>query len=162
MEEVSTFRLYLLRATYLLIVVGLGFQIWPGILHPPKDLEHMRGVVRSLLAAVSLLAALGLRYPLKMLPLLFFELVWKSTWILAIGLPLWSADRFDADTRETWNACLMGLVLFPLVIPWRYVLATYVKEPADRWRRESPQTRNSRHSIIASSGSKESTRSPGA
>src|SRR5438034_319298 len=36
----------------------------------------------------------------------------------APGLPLWSADRFDAATRETWNACLMGLVLFPLVIPW--------------------------------------------
>jgi hypothetical protein len=84
--EVSAFRLYLLRAMYLLIVVGLGFQIWPGILHPPKDLEHMRGVVRSLLGAVSLLAVVGIRYPLKMLPLLFFELVWKSIWILAIGL----------------------------------------------------------------------------
>jgi hypothetical protein len=22
----------------------LGFQIWPGIFHPPKDLEHMRGI----------------------------------------------------------------------------------------------------------------------
>jgi hypothetical protein len=38
----------------------------------------MRGVVRSVLAAVSLLAVLGIRYPLKMLPLLFFELVWKT------------------------------------------------------------------------------------
>src|SRR5437867_1945536 len=43
MQEVSTFRLYLLRATYLLIVVGLGVEIWPGILHPPEHLEHMRG-----------------------------------------------------------------------------------------------------------------------
>ena len=91
MQEVSTFRLYLLRATYLLLIVGLGFQIWPGILNPPRDLEHMRGPVRSLLAAVSLLAILGLRYPLKMLPLLFFELVWKSIWVVAIGLPLWFA-----------------------------------------------------------------------
>ena len=65
MPEVSTFRLYLLRATYLLIVVGLGFTIWPGILHPPKDLALMPGVVRSLLGAVSLLAILGIRYPLK-------------------------------------------------------------------------------------------------
>lgn len=146
MQEVSTFRLYLLRATYLLIVVGLGFEIWPGILHPPRDLEHMRGVVRSVLAAVSLVAVLGLRYPLKMLPLLFFELVWKTIWVVAIGLPLWSASRFDAATRETWNACLMGLVLFPFVIPWRYVLATYVKAPGDRWRHQSPQSRNSRHS----------------
>jgi hypothetical protein len=136
MPEVSTLRLYLLRATYLLIVVGLGLQIWPGILRPPQDLEHMRGVVRSLLAAVSLLAALGIRYPLRMLPLLFFELAWKSIWVLAIGLPLWSAGQLDPGTRETMKACLMGMVLFPLVIPWRYALANYLKTPGDRWRKQ--------------------------
>jgi len=42
MTEVSTFRLYLLRATYLLIAVGMGVQIWPGILQHPSDLEHAR------------------------------------------------------------------------------------------------------------------------
>ena len=141
MPEVSTFRLYLLRATYLLIVVGLGFTIWPGVLHPPKDLALMRGVVRSLLGAVSLMAVLGIRYPLKMLPLLFFELVWKSIWILAFGLPRWSAHQLDPDTQETLNACLMGIVLFPLVMPWRYVLANYVKVPGDRWgKRAAPGT----------------------
>ena len=36
MSEVSTFRLYLLRGTYLLIVVGLGLVIWPALLHPVK------------------------------------------------------------------------------------------------------------------------------
>ena len=137
MPEVTTFRLYLLRATYLLLVVGLGVEIWPGVLHPPKDLDLMRGVVRSLLAAVSLLAALGIRHPLKMLPLLFFELVWKSIWLLAFGLPLWSAGQLDPNSRETLKACLMGAVLFPLAIPWRYVLATYVKMPGDRWRKQN-------------------------
>ncbi|HXY32386.1 MAG TPA: hypothetical protein VEI06_16915 [Gemmatimonadaceae bacterium] len=138
MQDVSTFRLYLLRATYLLLVVGLGIDLWPKILHPPENLEHMRGVVWSLLTAVSLLAILGLRYPLKMLPLLFFELVWKSIWVLAIGLPLWSSGRLDPATRDTWNACLMGLVIFSLAIPWRYVLANYVMQPGNRWHRGSP------------------------
>jgi hypothetical protein len=133
-HNVSIARLYVLRATYLLIVVGLGLTIWPGILNPPENLEHYRGVVRSLLAAVSLLAALGLRYPLQMLPLLLFELVWKTIWVLAIGVPLWLGDSFDPATRETWNSCLMGLVLFPLVIPWRHVFEMYVKAPGDRWR----------------------------
>ena len=96
----------------------------------------MRGVVRSLLGAVSLLAVLGIRYPLKMLPLLFFELVWKSIWIVAIGLPLWSAHELNPDTRETLEDCLMGLVLFLLVLPWHYVLTHYIKAPGDRWRRQ--------------------------
>lgn len=43
------------------------------------------------------------RYPFQMLPLLLFELVWNSTWLLAIGLPLWTAGAFDADTRQTWR-----------------------------------------------------------
>lgn len=144
MRDVSTFRLYLLRATYLLLVVGLGFDIWPGILNPPAELEHMRGVVRSLLGAVSLLAVVGIRYPLQMLPLLLFEIVWKAIWVIAIGLPLWSGGRLDAGTRETWNACLMGLVLFPLVIPWGYVFARYVRQPGDRWGSATPPALGSR------------------
>lgn len=133
MADVSTFRLYLLRAMYLLMVVGLGVTIWPGILQHPTDLALMRGVVRSLLGAVALLAVLGIRYPLKMLPLLFFEFVWKSIWVLAFGLPLWSAHQLDPDAQETLKACLMGVVLVPIVLPWRYVFANYVKVPGDRW-----------------------------
>lgn len=135
MREVSTFRLYLLRGTYLLIAVALGVQIWPTILHGSPHVEHMRGVVRSLLGAVSLLAVVGLRYPLKMLPLLLFEVVWKSIWVAAIGLPLWFRHEFDVATGETWNDCLFGLVLCAVAIPWRYVLAQYALLPGDRWRR---------------------------
>ena len=134
MSEVSTFRLYLMRATYLLMVVGLGLTIWPGIIQHTKPVALMDGVVASLLAAVTVLAALGIRYPLQMLPLLFFELVWKSIWLLAIALPLWSADRIDADTMESVIACLTGIVLMPIVIPWQYVFANYMKKTGDRWR----------------------------
>lgn len=134
MTEVSTFRLYLMRATYLLMLVGLGFTIWPGVIHHAKPVELMDGVVSSLLAAVSVLAAMGIRYPLQMLPLLLFELVWKSIWLVAFALPLWSANQIDAGTRETVVDCLMGIVIFPIAIPWPYVFANYVKKAGDRWR----------------------------
>jgi hypothetical protein len=35
--------------------------------------------------------------------------------------------------EETVKACLMGRVIFPLVIPWSYVWARFVKQPGDRW-----------------------------
>lgn len=133
MTQVSLLRLYALRATYLLLVVGLGIEIWPGIIHHEKPWELMQGVVSCVLGAVGALAILGLRYPLQMLPLLLFELVWKSIWLVVVALPLWSAHQMDADTWETAAACLMG-VIFPLVIPWPYVLSNYVKKPGDRWR----------------------------
>src|SRR3712207_6710185 len=87
MSEVSTFRLYLLRAMYLFIAVGLAIFELPALLHP-ENLSRLDSVVLSVFAAFALLAVLGIRYPLKMLPLLFFEFVWKAIWLLAFGLPL--------------------------------------------------------------------------
>jgi hypothetical protein len=72
-----------------------------------------------------------------MLPLLFFELVWKLIWILAFGLPLWSDDQLDPATSQTMFDCLFGIVLVPLVLPWRYVFTHYVRVPGERWRRRS-------------------------
>lgn len=140
MPEVSTFRLYLLRLMYLVMAVGLGVTIWPGIVHPPADLALMRGVVRSLLGAVALLALLGIRYPIRMLPLLVFELVWKSIWVLAFGLPMWLGHRLDPDARETMKACLMGVVLVPIALPWGYVLTSYARAPGDRWTGAARET----------------------
>jgi hypothetical protein len=135
MRDVSLTRLYILRATYLLIAVGLGLMIWPLILQGTADAEHMKAVVRCLLGAVGLLAVLGIRYPLQMLPVLLFELVWKTIWIIAVGLPLWMRHAFTAGTRETWSDCLVGIVIVAIAIPWRYVVTQYALIPGDRWTR---------------------------
>jgi hypothetical protein len=133
MNEVSMVRLYVLRATYLLIVVGLGTMIWPLLLDSPETAEHFRGVTWCLLSTVALLALLGLRYPLKMLPLLFFELLWKATWLITIGVQLRSDGQLEGAFRETWFANVMGLIIVSLVIPWGYVVRRYIREPGDRW-----------------------------
>ncbi len=129
----STLQLYLLRGTYALILVFLVTSIWPGVIHHDK-LELMRGVARSLLAAMAPLMLMGLRYPLKMLPALFFELAWKTIWLLFFALPLWTAHQVDPDTWETIKECALIWVIFPFTIPWRYVFETYVKAPGDRWK----------------------------
>ena len=133
MNEVSMVRLYVLRATYLLIVVGVGAMIWPLLLAAPETAEHFRGVTWCLLSTVALLALLGLRYPLKMLPLLFFELLWKATWLITIGVQLRSEGPLEGAFGETWFANVMGLVIFSLAIPWGYVVRRYIREPGDRW-----------------------------
>lgn len=133
MNEVSLFRLYLLRAIYLLLVIGLAFTIWPQIIQHPTSWPLWNGVGCSLLAAVSLLAIIGIRYPLKMLPVLFFEMSWKLIWLIAVALPLWLTDQMDAKHMATASDCLIG-ILIPLVIPWKYVWKNYVMMRGDRWR----------------------------
>jgi hypothetical protein len=123
-DEVSLVRLYVLRAAYLLLVVGLGAMIVPDIVsHRLID----RGVIASLLGCVWLLAFIGLRHPLRMLPLLLFELGWKSIWMIAYGLPQYSAGQFPPTFAEDFFNIALGVVLMPLVIPWPYVWRHYVR-----------------------------------
>ena len=131
-REVAPWRLYLLRAGYLLIAIGMGMQIIPAFLHH-RPWELMHGVANSMLLALVLLSLLGLRYPLKMLPLLFWEMTWKATWLVAVALPAWRNHSMDADTSDTTFACLLG-VIFLFIVPWDYVWRNYAVARGDRWR----------------------------
>jgi hypothetical protein len=118
---------------YLLIAVGLGLTIWPTIISPPSVVANSGSVVRSLLGALALVSLLGLRYPLQMLPLLIFELLWKVIWIVAFALPMWTGPGLDAYASETLFACAIGVVLVPLVLPWEYLYRHYVRAPSTPW-----------------------------
>ncbi|WP_374568019.1 hypothetical protein [Ideonella sp.] len=131
--SVSLFRLYLLRALYLVIVIGLGAVVWPGVISPSRPWELMEGVVACMLAAFSVFCLLGLRYPLAMLPVLLWELLWKLIWLLDVALPAWRSGHMDDATAAVVTQCLF-VVVIPLAVPWRYVVDTWVRQPGNRWR----------------------------
>lgn len=127
--EVSRWRLLVLRATYLLMVVGLGLTIVPVMFdHDPAA----RGVIPSLLFAVWLLACIGLYQPLRMLPLLLFEFVWKTAWLLSFGLSQRLSGEMPPTFGDDFPAIVLGVVLMPLVIPWGYVFRNYLRPGAER------------------------------
>ena len=131
MTEVSMVRLYILRAMYAVLGLAEGtiqFQLF--LHHPHWTLNS--GVAHSFLAALAALSLVGIFYPLRMLPLLVYELLWKSIWLLGIALPLWLGNQFDPDTRETFYECIGVVILIP-IIPWRYLF----RGPADPWYRTS-------------------------
>jgi len=129
-EETSTFRLYLMRLLYLGNFVFLGLNVWPELIKHEGAWDPVKGVAFSFWAALSALSALGIRYPLKMLPLLLMQLVYKSIWLIAVYLPLRSAGVSTDLTR----VMVIGAVVDLIVIPWPYVLRTYVEQRGDRWR----------------------------
>jgi hypothetical protein len=118
---------------YLLIAVGLTLTIWPAIISPSSAVANSGSVVRSMLGALALVSLLGLRYPLQMLPVLIFELLWKVIWIIASALPMLMGPGLDAYASETLFACAMGVVLVPLVLPWGYLYRHYVQAPGAPW-----------------------------
>src|SRR5215468_6983971 len=131
--EVSLFRLYTLRVAYFVMAAGLGVYIWPLVIHHTNELAITKGAQVALLAGLGATAALGLRYPVQMLPILLFELIWKAIYLIAFALPLWSAHQINAATAEDIKAVLMVVVFVPF-IPWRYVFAHYVLKHGDRWK----------------------------
>jgi hypothetical protein len=130
-SELSLFRLYVIRAMYLLIGLGEGSQVAPALfIHEPTA----RGVIPALLAGMCLLALLGLKYPRQMLPLLLFEFAWKYIWFFAFGLPQWLSGQQPPTFAEDFFNIGFGVIIMPFVIPWGYVWRHYVLEPGDRWR----------------------------
>ena len=129
--NVSLFRLYLLRAIYAALALAEGSIQVPLFLHH-GHWTQASAAAHCFLLALAILSIVGVRYPLQMLPLLVYEILWKSIWLAGIALPLWLANQIDADTRQAFFEIAPVIVLIP-IIPWRYVFQNYIAKPGDRW-----------------------------
>jgi hypothetical protein len=132
MTDVSLFRLYVLRALYLFVVLGLGTFLWPDVIDPARHWSLQEGFASCMLAAFSLCCVLGLRYPLQMLPVLLWEMIWKTLWLMLVVLPQWLAGHVDDAIKPSIFACGM-VVLVYLAVPWPYVFARYFGARGERW-----------------------------
>jgi hypothetical protein len=130
--ELSTARLNLMRAGYLLMGVGLALVKWP---HLPEahTLPLYEGVTLCLLTAMSLLALLGLLHPVKLLPVLLFESAWKLLWLGLVALPQAVSGDLDGATTDLVVNCSLVVVILA-VVPWRHVWRTHLHGPSERWR----------------------------
>jgi hypothetical protein len=132
--ELPLYRLYLLRAGYALIGIAQGLRTWPAILHHAHPWDFWHGVAMSFFGALTLLALLGIRYPVRMMPLMIFEFAWKLVWVLAAYLPSYLAHSVNADLADNFYGISLGVVVVPLILPWGYVWKNYVIAAGDRWR----------------------------
>ena len=131
--ELPLWRLHTLRVAYFIMAAGIGVFFWPSVIQHTNEFAVARGIQFALLGGLGLVAALGLRYPVQMLPILLFELMWKAIYLVAFALPLWRAQAIDAATAEDIRSVLMVVVFIPL-IPWKFVVTRYVMRRGDRWK----------------------------
>jgi hypothetical protein len=130
--SLSLRQLYALRVGYLVLGLGLAVIKVPLFLnHEPWTLTE--GVLQCMLAALSILALVGLRYPVQMLPILLFESAWKLIWLSVVALPMSISAEMDPATLDNTYKCAWVLIILA-VIPWRYVYTQYVAKRGDRWR----------------------------
>lgn len=125
-KKLSKLRLVLMRGLYLLTFIGLAFQAWEYLLFPDEPLDYITGVAFSFWASYATLMGIGVRYPLKMLPLLFLQLAYKATWALGIYLPMKEASLVTPEAESFLWICIIAVILDIAVIPWKYVLNNYL------------------------------------
>jgi hypothetical protein len=96
MQQAAGIRFGWLRAMYVWTILGAGgfglvLLFTPGLAEslfglPAQD-SFLRGIIGSLYVAFGILSILGLRSPLKFVPVLFLQLCYKSIWFLVVLLP---------------------------------------------------------------------------
>jgi hypothetical protein len=84
-------------------------------------------------SAMAILAFVGLRYPVRMLPLLVFESLWKVLWLAAVAVPHVAAGQSDPAFGKTLFAVSLVVVVVA-VTPWPYVVRQLLRAPAEPWR----------------------------
>ncbi|WP_347925176.1 hypothetical protein [Pontimicrobium sp. SW4] len=119
-------QLYLMRAIYLLTFISLAFDNWSTIFFPSEQLDTLSGVAISFWASYSLLMGLGVRYPLKMLPLILLQLLYKFAWIIGVYLPAKSAGLLNSSLEEFFKICLIAVIIDLIIIPWSYTYKIYI------------------------------------
>ena len=125
-RELAPIRLYSMRLFYLFNGLVIGIGAWPELMSPREPWDLIHSIAFSVYAAYSLLMLLGVLVPIRMLPMLLLQLLYKLIWLAAVGLPMWSAGHLG-QVSGTIRFFATIVVLDLVVIPWRYVFENYRK-----------------------------------
>ena len=126
--QVPIWRQNLMRGLFFLNFISLAFDNWSTLLFPQEQLDVLPGVAISFWAGFSLLNLIGIRFPLKMIPILLLQLLYKSAWAMGVYMPASQAGALHEGLSEFFYICLAGIALNLLILPWGYVYREYLQK----------------------------------
>jgi hypothetical protein len=124
-----------LKGMYIYTIVGaglfgLGIIVIPEVIKTiftwPVNEPIALGIVGSVYVAFGLSSILGLRSPLKFVPVLLMQLCYKSIWFIGVVLPLLITSHFPNYAIPTVIIFATYIIGDLIAIPFSYVFA---KEP---------------------------------
>ena len=135
MSEDVNIRWGWIKGMYIYTVIaaglfGLGIIVIPEMIKStftwPVEEPVAFGIIGSVYLAFGLLSILGLRSPLKFVPVLMLQLCYKSIWFIGVVLPLWITAHFPSYAIPTVIIFATFIVGDLIAIPFSYIFA---KEP---------------------------------
>jgi hypothetical protein len=106
---------------------GLGIIVMPNVVRsifgwPIQD-PVIYGVAGSVWMAFGLLAILGLRSPLKFVPILLMQLCYKSVWFIGVVFPLLATGKFPLHGILVVVVMASFIIGDLIAIPFSYVFS---------------------------------------
>ena len=89
---------------------------------PPQD-RVIFGMLGGFWLAIGLIAILGLRAPLRFLPIFLVQLIYKSSWFLCVFSPLMISGKFPNHGWATVTINALWIAMDLKAIPWSYLLS---------------------------------------
>lgn len=106
-------------------LLGLGIVLAPdsviSMMGWPSQDPIVFGVFGSVYVAFGLMSILGLRSPLKFVPVLLLQLTYKTVWFLGVALPLVMKGQFPTHGYIFAAIFLTYLIGDLIAIPFSYV-----------------------------------------
>ncbi len=124
---VSRYHVWLLRLMFVLMATFLASDVWSHIISFEGTWEPREAVAWTVWAGFSVLALLGIVNPLKMLPLVLLEIVYKLLWLGIVAFPLLRDGELAGSAAEETTISFILVVLPIVATPWKYVWQTYFR-----------------------------------
>ena len=125
-EGVPPINIYLLRLLYTMMFLFLTYTSWTHIIHHTGPWDPANSAAWFMWVSFGVIAFIGILHPLKMLPIVLLEIVYKTAWLIVIALPLYQRNELTGTPAEAMAGNFM-LVILPIVaMPWRYFFRTYI------------------------------------
>ena len=125
-DGVPRINIYLLRLLFTLMFFFLTYDSWRTILTHKGPWDNTRAAAWCMWGSYSVISFIGILRPLKMLPIVLFEIVYKTVWLFIVAYPLWLKNELIGSTAEGMTRVFVW-VLFPIVaMPWGYFFKTHI------------------------------------
>jgi hypothetical protein len=125
-KDVSLIKVYLLRFVFGLTFLFVGYDAWKEIITHKSNWLPLDAVAFCVWASYATLSILGVFYPLRMLPLVMFQISYKTIWLVIVAFPLWSTNQLEGSTAEGMTNAFLWVALPIVAMPWKHFFNHFV------------------------------------
>ena len=127
-DGVRPVNVYLLRLVFTLTFLFVGTGAWTTIATYHDEWKPLNAVAWSVWCAYSALSVFGILRPLKMLPIVAFQIFYKVIWLTIVAYPLWTTGSLAGSAAENMTRDFLWVILPIVAMPWGYFFRVFFRK----------------------------------